>query len=433
MSSWKLALLALLLGRALFATVVVPYNIPTQDGTKTALVLLPSDHFRLTNPYVDSFELNYLQEHSITNIHHADFILERVIPAAEAWYLAHQSTKGALSNAPNSPMRDILQTLQGMREGRFGMVIIMDEDDLSKIRAIVRFVTTKAPAELQLWQKRLFNRGVKPYANELHIRLEQSMEPLYRRGSAKENTIPVQYIPSTWWGGSEQEVKSWGATASSLVPYSALCFVLAEIHKLTRRSGARVNLHDFPNWESVITKHYGSRSGTLQRIYTSRERSLPASITWRFPQDLVSSVIHFPTVAPSPPNWWGNNEHNLPDIVLSQKPELGVRISSYVMEFDVSNEDLKTKTYTLLDYYRDMGWTVTHQLPNPDLENSTTFVAKISRENWVKSLGQVFGKRIARSPFRSLESLSLQYRPHFAYEMGWLSNPPDCSRKLIAH
>jgi hypothetical protein len=433
MSSWKIALLCLILGRVLFATVVVPYNIPTQEGTKTALVLLPSDHFRLTNPYVDSFELNYLQEHSITNIHHADFILERVIPAAEAWYLAHQSTKGALSNAPNSPMRDILQTLQGMREGRFGMVILMDEDDLSKIRAIVRFVTTKSPAELQLWQKRLFNRGVQPYTNKLHVQLEQSMEPLFRRGSSKGNTIPIEYVPSTWWGGSEQEVKSWGAMPSSQVPYSALCFILAEIHKVTRRSGARVNLQDFPDWEAVIAKHYGSSPGTRQRIYTARERSLPAPVAWRFPQDLVSSVIHFPTVTPSPANWWERNENALPDIILSRRPELGVRISSYVMEFDVSNADLKTKAYTLLDYYQDMGWTITHQVPNPDLENSTSFVARISRENWVKSLSQFFGRRIERSPFRSLESLSLQYRPNFAFEMGWLSNPPECSRKLIAH
>jgi hypothetical protein len=75
-----IALLCLILGRVPFCNGCCSLQYPNEEGTKTALVLLPSDHFRLTNPYVDSFERNDLQEHSITNIHHAGFILERVIP-----------------------------------------------------------------------------------------------------------------------------------------------------------------------------------------------------------------------------------------------------------------------------------------------------------------------------------------------------------------
>jgi hypothetical protein len=66
-----------------------------------------------------------------------------------------------------------------------------------------------------------------------------------------------------------------------------------------------------------------------------------------------------------------------PQIILSRRPELGVRISSYVMEFDVFNADLKTKAYTLLDYCRDIkGWTITHQVPNPDRREQHLFCCK---------------------------------------------------------
>lgn len=416
------------------ATVVVPYDMPSAEGPMTVLVLLPNDHFRLVNPFIDAFDTYFLDKRSLSNIAHSPIILSHVLPAVQQWYIAHQKNKGALSGAPSSSMADLLQTIEGIHQGRFALVVFFDRDNLSKIRAVVRFVTPTPEHPHHPFQVRLAGRGLSAEhcTTSTKVSLEiGTPEPLFRAHPFNEKPeVPISYEKSTWWGGVEQSVTTWATTPSALIPWAALSFILAEIHKVSRRSGWTVDFDAFPDWQKTIDLNDSPTA--LQRM-----RRLDSHVPKRLRDVLsipsVSSIIHDNNPRPTGNQNWLQlaSDLPLPDIYLSEKPSLGVRVSSYVIEFDVLLRDLLEKKYTLWDHYKKMGWKIVDSFSNPDMPAgvSQTFIARIDRRDWVQSLGRYFGRQIFRSPFRELE---LRYRENFAEEMGWLPATPSshCPEKV---
>ncbi|MBY0369323.1 hypothetical protein K2X33_01470 [bacterium] len=416
MSKLSLLLLALVLGicnDSFARSLAIPYVFTTKKVR--AFLFVPQDFFRRPIPPIDGFEGHFLDFGSVSTIRYGADAADKLYPMLEAYFVGRLSQKGTLP-ADEYKMRQALAELRAIGSGRYAGVAFTSLDRPYRVLGVVSFPTPENDSATHrdplLWEKRLLGRGLSTGLPILPTKFRKTPEPVFGFADPPQpNGLPIHYVESPWWTGSDQEIKTWAMTPSLEMDFSAWGYFLAETHKLTRRGSRAVTQEEFLRHRGSCNSPRGSNAiAWMPECRPWIETVLPKRALDILDSGAVNSLWYSGELGKAWIDVISDKVH-LPIIFLGKNPELGVRIARYSMEFDVTQAEWERGHSPLLDHYLEMGWEIFDSCPNPDRpKGMRTVVATMSRDRWVTKAGAFFGRRWQRRP----GFLDITFDPHWA-------------------
>ncbi len=255
---------------------------------------------------------------------------ETLIERAQAWLLSYYEKRGLFRNDHDGSMRKTFETVESLRNGQSGFVLITSKDNPSDIQAMMRLaIPTDAAPQMPL-EQRLNIQLPRDESN----RPQKVTEVVWsgdRPSANNEIGLHTTQYEREWFGGGVAELKNYAVNpevAADLIPY---LWMLAEVNKLTVYSGLR----------APATTAEADVYGLSQLTFSE----------------------HGPVS-----EWLGAG---------ASPKAIGKRVTRYWLECDVAVDDKEKK---LLRVYEKLGFQVVRSLPNPDMPASETYVMSLERE-----------------------------------------------------